>query len=147
MRLLVASLLMATFLGLGGTSASAGGAKIEVQLLWGTDAPKSPNPDHKPVDADIKNKLKDSPYKWANYFLVKKLTLVVPSGGSDKQAVSEKCAIEVRDKGNSMFEFSYFGKDKKVETRTQSFPKGETLFYGGNAPGTNAWMLVLKRLQ
>ena len=56
--------------------------KIEVQLLWGTDSPTSPNPDHKPVEPDIKRKLKELPLRWTNYFMVKKLMLSVPRGGA-----------------------------------------------------------------
>src|SRR5437879_5436746 len=123
-RLVVTAALMAAFVALG-QSAAKPDKKIEVQLLWGTDAAKSPNPAHKPVEAEIKKKLKDLPLKWTNYFMVKKMVMLVPRGSITKQPISEKCAIEVKDLGKTMLEISYFGKDKKVEKRTQSLPRGE----------------------
>jgi len=121
--------------------------KIEVQLLWGTDSATSPNAGHKPVQPDVHKRLKTLPLKWHNYFMVTNVTLSVPRGQSAKAPISSKCAIEIKDLGQHNLEVSYFGKDKKVEKRTQSLPKGEMLFYGGNAPGTNAWLVVLKRLE
>jgi len=121
--------------------------KIEVQLLWGTDAAKSPNKNHKPVEPDVQKRLKALPLRWTNYFMVTNVTLSVPRGKSARAPISEKCSIEVRDLGQHNVEVSYFGKDKKVEKRTQALPRGEMLFYGGPAPGTNAWLVVLKRLE
>jgi hypothetical protein len=122
--------------------------KVEIQLLWGTNEPKSPDAKHTPVEADIKKRLKDIPLRWTNYFLVRKMVVEVPSNGKPaRQPVSEKCAVEIKDVGKSKIEVTYFGKDKNVETRKLSLPKNEILFYAGNAPGTNAWLLALKRLQ
>jgi len=121
--------------------------KIEVQLLWGTDSATSPNKNHKQVGLDVQKRLKTLPLRWSHYFLVTNVTLSVPRGKSAKAPISEKCAVEVRDLGQHNVEVSYFGKDKKVEKRTQALPRGEMLFYGGNAPGTNAWLVVLKRLE
>jgi hypothetical protein len=128
-------------------AAKGSAMKIEVQLLWSTDDATSPNPKHKPAEADIEKKLKALPLKWKNYFLVKRMTMDVPSLDSKTEALSEKCSVEVKDLGKSMVEVSYFGKNKKVEKRKQAFPKGEMLVYGGNAPGTNAWFVVLKRVE
>jgi hypothetical protein len=121
--------------------------KIEVQLLWGTDASTSPNKDHQPVEADIQKRLKNSPLKWTNYFMVRKLTLSVPRKQATNAAISDKCSIGVKDLGNTMLELSFFGQNKPVEKRTQSLPRGDVFIYSGNAPGTNAWLLVLKRLE
>src|SRR4026208_835797 len=92
LRVMVA-LMMVAFLVLGQTSVGAADMKVEVQLLWGTNDPKSPNPNHTPVEADIKKRLKDLPLRWTNYFLVKKMVVDVPSNGKPaRQPVSEKCA-------------------------------------------------------
>src|SRR5438094_270665 len=136
--------LMVLFLTLlAHASARAQGMKIQVHLLWGTDSATSPNTNHTPVDPKIREKL--PPLKWQNYFTVRKLELLVPPAGAKKEPISDKCAVEVRDLGKSMAEISYFGKGKNVEKRTLAFPKGETLVYGGNAPGSNTWLVVLRR--
>src|SRR5947207_752027 len=73
--------------------------KIEVQLLWGTDLPTSPNTNHFPVEADIRKRLGNSPLKWTNYFMVKKMTVSVPRGQATNAAMSPKCSIGIKDLG------------------------------------------------
>src|SRR3954468_1925758 len=131
----------------GPKAGAAGGLKVEVQLVWGTDQEQSPDANHKPVEPDVRKKLKELPLKWSNYFMVNKKKLTVPPGDAKKENLSEKCAIEVKDLGNSMVEISFFGKGKKVEKRTLAFPKGEMLLYGGNAPNETAWLVVVKRVE
>src|SRR3954466_2483646 len=117
--LIVLVALFAAFAAFGQTPAKPD-KKIEVQLLWGTDQPKSPNPAHRAVEADIQRRLKNSPYKWSHYFLVTNQTVFVPRGSATNVAISQKCSLEVKDLGKTMLELSFFGQGKKVEKRTQS---------------------------
>jgi hypothetical protein len=141
--------LVALALVLFSASSQAGSSamKLEVQLLWGTNDPKSPDPKHKPVDADVHKKLKELPLKWSNYFLVNSKQFDVPGSGTTKVPLSEKCAIEVKNLGRSTVEVSLYGKGEKVFGRTQALPNGEILVLGGNAPNSTAWLVVLKRLE
>jgi hypothetical protein len=127
--------------------AKAGDAKLQVQLLWGTTNSVSPDPKHKPVDVDVAKKLKQLPLKWSNYFVVNKKNLEVPPAAAKKEPISEKCAIEVKDLGKSMFEITLFGRGEKVVKRTQALPVGEILALGGNAPNETSWLVVVKRLE
>jgi hypothetical protein len=135
------------FAATGGTNARAAGLKLEVQLLWGTNDEKSPDPKHRPVEPDVQKKLNELPLKFTHYFMVNKSAFEVPAGGTKKEPISEKCAIEVKDLGQSKVEVSLFGKGQQVVNRTQSLPKGETLVLGGNAPNSTAWLVVLKRIE
>ena len=128
-------------------SAPAAPMKIEVQLIWGTTNQVSPNAEHKAIGPELKKKLQDLPLKWTNYFMVKKMTLAVPRGQATNVAMSEKCSIGIKDLGKTMLEISFVGKNKPLEKRTQSLPRGEVFIYSGNAPGTNDWLVVLKRLE
>ena len=132
---------------LGQTFAQAATLKLQVQLLWGTSDEHSPDPSHKPVDADVKAKLKDLPLKWSNYFEVNRKDFTVAPAGTSKIPLSEKCALEVRDLGGAKLEVVLFGKGKETLRRTQSLPKGEMLVLGGNAPNATAWLVVLKRVE
>ena len=120
-------------------------ARFEIQLLWGTDAEKSPNANHKPVEADVEKKLKSLPLKFKNYFLVNKKHVDAAQGETRKEPISEKCAVEIKNLGDSKFEISLFGKGEQIVKRSQKFPKGEILVLGGNAPNSTAWLVVLKR--
>jgi len=131
----------------GASHAVAGDMKLEVQLLWGTNDPQSPDPKHRPVEADVHKKLKELPLKWSNYFLVNKKQFDLSSSGTSKVPLSEKCAIEVKNLGHSTVEVSLFGKGEKIIGQTQALPKGEILVLGGNAPNATSWLVILKRLE
>jgi hypothetical protein len=131
----------------GQTTAQAATLKLQVQLLWGTSDDHSPDPKHKPVDPEVKAKLKDLPLKWTHYFEVRRKDFEVPAAGGNKVALSEKCQIEVKDMGGARLEVVLFGKGKETLRRTQKLPKGEMLVLGGNAPNSTAWLVVLKRVE
>ena len=131
-----------------GSSAFAGDLKLQAFLLWGTDDAKPPEgKDYKAVEQEIKQKLKDLPLKWTNWFEVNRKEFVSPEGTSKKVTVSEKCQLMVTRTGPTEIEVSLIGKGKEVVKRRQALPIGETLVLGGNAPNSTAWLVVLKRLQ
>jgi hypothetical protein len=140
-RWFVAMLCLAAVTNIG---AQAGDMKLEAQLIWGTNDANSPDPKHKPVDADVKKRLGDLPLKWKNYFEVNRKLFGVPEGGSRKVAMSKKCELEVKHLKGGSVEVSLVGKGEK---RTQPLPKGEILVLGGNAPNSTAWLITLKRIQ
>src|SRR5215468_6651047 len=91
---LLVSVLLCAVLAASAQSGAKPDKKIEVQLLWGTDAKTSPNKDHKPVEPDIRKRLKNLPLRWTNYFMVKKMNVTVPRGGQGTNiAMSEKCSV------------------------------------------------------
>jgi hypothetical protein len=121
--------------------------KLQVQLIWGTGDDHSPDPKHKPLESDVKAKLKDLPLKWSNYFEVNRKDFEVPASAATKVPLSEKCELEVKSIGGSKLEIALFGKGKETLRRTQTLAKGEMLVLGGNAPNATAWLIVLKRLE
>jgi hypothetical protein len=127
-------------------NAQASGQKIEVQLVWGTTNQVSPNAKHKAVGPELKKKLQELPFKWTNYFEVKRMDVDVPAAGAAKVPLSEKCRLEIKDVGHSNIQVLLFGKGEQVINRTQALPKDQTLIVGGNAPGATSWFVVLRRL-
>src|SRR4029453_12826330 len=93
--------------------------KLEAQLIWGTNDSTSPNPKHKPVDAEVKKKLQELPLKWTNYFEVNRKTFEVPVSGVKKEPLSEKCAVEIKNLGGTKVEASLFGRGEQVVKSTQ----------------------------
>ena len=124
--------------------ARAADMKLEAQLIWGTTNAISPDPKHKPVDADVKKRLGDLPLKWKYYFEVNRKHFAVPEGESRKEAMSKKCELEVKHLKSGNVEVSLVGKGDK---RTQPLPKGEILVLGGNAPESTGWLITLKRIE
>ena len=135
---------------LAGTQLSARAADMKLQafLLWGTDESKPPEgKPYQPVQPDIRQKLRDLPLKWTNWFEVKRVAFAVPQGTVREVPMSEKCQVNVRKLAGPEVEVSLIGKGKEVVKRKQSFPKGELLVLGGNAPNSTAWLVVLKRIE
>jgi hypothetical protein len=129
------------------TAASAKDLKFEAYLVWATNADKSPDPNHKPVNEEVERKLRELPLKWAHFFEVKHDAFTMPRRGSEKITLSDKCRIKVTDVGDKHFEVSLIGKGEPVLKRTQPLPKGELLVLGGNAPDETGWLVVLKRIE
>jgi hypothetical protein len=132
----------------GAFSAQAADMKLQAFLLWGTDDTKPPaGKTYQPVDLDVRQKLKDLPLKWTNWFEVNRKDFAVPQGTLQQVAVSEKCQLKVRRIIGHELEVCLIGKGKEVVKRRQTLPKGEMLVLGGNAPNSTAWLVVLKRLE
>ena len=128
-------------------AAQAKDLKFEALLVWATNAEKSPDPNHKPIESDVREKLSELPLKWKNYFQVTNKSLSLPKGGVVEVALSEKCKSSVKDIDGKNVEVALIGKGDSVLKRTQALPKGEMLVLGGNAPNSTGWLVVLKRIE
>ena len=107
------------FLGEGRLIARSPSSRFEVQLIWGTNESRSPDPKHKPVEPEIRKKLEELPLKWSHYFEVKRKIFVVPPFESRREALSEKCALEIKNLGGERVEVSLIGKGERVVRRSQ----------------------------
>lgn len=119
--------------------------KLEAQLIWGTNDPKSPDPQHKVVQDEVKKRLTQLPLKFTNFFMIDKKSFALPQGEVQKVELG-KCRLDVKKAADNQVEVSLYGKGEKVVKRTQPLPKGEMLVLGGNAPNETAWLVVVKRL-
>lgn len=121
--------------------------KIEAQLIWATNDKEDPNPKHKPVTPEIREKLDRLPLKWANYFEVKKVVVEIPEGETRNAKLSEKCELEIKNVDGAQVQVALIGKGDPVLKRVQALPKGEILVLGGNAPNSTAWLVSVKRVK
>jgi hypothetical protein len=137
---------MATlFLATAVTPAEAAEAKMEAQLVWATNDSKSPDPKHKPVEAELKKRLQELPLRWTNYFEVNRKSFMLGNSGAQRVVLSPRCTLEVKPLQDDNVEVSLIGKGEAVVKRTQPLPKGEILVVGGNAPNATAWLVTVKR--
>lgn len=131
-----------------GWGAQAAELKLQAFLLWGTDDSKPPEgKTYQPASPEIRQKLRDLPLKWTNWFEVRQVGFVVPPGMTKEVAISQKCQVNVRKLAGPELEVSLVGKGKEVVKRKQALPRGEFLVLGGNAPNSTAWLVVLKRIE
>lgn len=128
-------------------TAESPGLKLEAQLIWGTNDPQSPDPNHKAVDADVLKKLSSLPLKWSNYFSVNRKGFFASPAAIANVTLSDKFRMEVRNLDGTRLEVAFFGRGEPVLRRTQSLPRGEILVLAGNAPNDTAWLVTLKRVE
>jgi hypothetical protein len=138
--------VLSVFLSLGTLAATARDSKFDAYLVWATNGDKPSGSDLKPVNTEVRKKLKELPLKWVNFFEVNRVTISVPKGGSEKSRLSDKCQLEVTSVKGDFVEVSLIGKGEPVLKRTQPLPRGEMLVLGGNAPDETGWLVVLKRV-
>ena len=125
--------------------ASAAELKLEAKLIWGTNDETSPNPDHKPVDAQTAEKLRKV-FKWKNYFVVNRVVKVVPSRGSNRFDLSKECSVEIKELEGPRVEVKLIGKGKEVHRTTKSLTKGESFTYAGDDKNESAWFVIISDL-
>src|ERR1043166_8882761 len=104
--------------------------KVELKLIWGTNAKTSPEPSHKPVDEATASKLRKV-FAWTNYFEVKRMVGSVPSRATNRFAMSKDCTIEIKELAGPQVEVTLIGKGKPVNKTTHHLSKGETINIAG----------------
>ncbi len=124
----------------------AANLKLEAKLIWGTDDAKSPNPQHKEVDAATKDKLRKV-FKWKNYFVVNRVTKPVPSRGSNRFELSKECTIEIKELEGPRVEVKLIGKGKEVHKTTLNIEKGQSVVYSGDDANQSAWFVIITELE
>lgn len=142
--------ILATTLGLFAfvaLAARAADLKLEAQLIWATSEARSPNPKHKPVDADVQKKLASLPLKWTHFFEENRKVITVADGTVERVELSNKSAVEIRPLQAKKVQVTLFGNGREVWKGVQPLPKNEILVLGGNAPADSAWLVTLKRVE
>src|SRR5271169_123716 len=114
----VAILLLAS-----AAAVTAASLPVELQLIWATNQPKSPNPKHKPVSPDVAKLLEDSPYRWKYYFEVNRRVVEVPEDHSlEKITMSRHCALDIKYLGRESVQVKLYGDDKLVSSHKERLP-------------------------
>jgi len=131
--------------GLVTLQALAADLKLEAKLIWGTDDEKSPNPAHKPVDKETAEKLRKI-FKWKHYFVVNRQVKNVPSRGSNRFDLSDKCTIEITELEGPRVEVMVIGEGKAVNKTTKNLSKGESFTIGGDDKNNSAWFVIITEL-
>lgn len=128
-----------------GYSAKDAPMPLEIQLIWGTNDEKSPDPKHKEIEPALAKKLRKTPYKWKNYFEVNRQKTTVASGSAQKVAMSRECDLEIKNLGDERIEVKLFGNKKLVSRNVEPLPASQTLIIGGDAKNETAWLIVITR--
>ena len=126
------------------SAATAAERKMEARLVWGTNDEKSPEPSHKPLDADMAKKLHEMPLKWKNYFEVNRRTFLINPQTYTNIVMSKQCSIEMKDKGGNNVTVKLYGQGKPVNRVDKPLPKGDVLTIGGDAKNNSAWFIMVR---
>lgn len=140
-------LLITVLLALGGFAVQAKELKLETKLIWGTNDKKSPKKEHQPVDKETAAKLRKV-FKWENYFVEKTVTGTVPSRGSNKFTMSDKCTIEITELEGPRVEVKLIGKGEPLHKVVKEIREGEWFVYtSDNDKKECAWFVIIKELE
>lgn len=120
--------------------------KLKAQLIWGTNEEQSSDPSHKSVGAELAAKLKESPYRWKNYFEINAVTNDIPLNEKKTFKMSEPCQLDIKNVGNDRVEINIIGQGNPVALHKEKLAVDWPLILSGNAKGGNAWMVVIKKL-
>ncbi len=118
--------------------------KMEARLIWGTNADKSPDANHKPLDGELAKKLREMPLKWKNFFEVNRQTFTVNTTNYTTVVLSKKCTIEMKQKEGNNVTVKLYGEGKQVNRVDKPLPKSEVLTIGGDAKDNNAWFITVR---
>lgn len=141
-------LLVCVAFGLQAADAPAPKAlKYEAQLVWGTNDSKSPDPDQKPVTAEVEKRLKALPLKWQHYYEVQRKQFDMGADGKQRVRLSGDCSIVVKRLEGDQVEVTLLGKGEVVGRIKQKLPEGETLVLGGNAANFTGWFVVVRQVK
>ena len=130
---------------LGAVSVHASELKLQAQLIWGTNDPKPPKPEHKPVDEATSQRLRKV-FKWKSYFIVNSQTKIVPSRGSNRFKLSDDCTVEITELEGPKVEVKLIGKGVPVHKSTKELQKGEWFVYSGDDKNESAWFIIIRDL-
>ena len=116
-------------------------ATIEMQLIWGSNDAKSPDPNQKPVEPAVQRLLASSPYRWQHYYEVNKRVEDIESDKSkDKIVMSSHCELDVKYLGNRRVQVKLYGDGKLLSTHRESLP----LLLAGDARNDTAWLVLIR---
>lgn len=127
-------------------AADAAGMHLEVVLVWGTNEAKPDDPNLKELDPGLAKKLGRAPYKWKNYFEVRRKEVNVALKSTEKLPMSKHCSLEIRNLGNERLEVKLIGQGKPVSRSVESLPMGHTMILGGDGTNDTAWLIVLRQI-
>ncbi len=142
-RRLAALALTGFIMAFSAGTALASDLKLEVRLIWGTNDEKSPNPDHKPVDAKTTGMLSKA-FKWKKYFLVNSEKVDVASRATKKVKLSEHSEVEIRELEGDNIEIHVYGKGKLVRKIKEPLSKDGTVVIAGEDKNDCAWFIIIK---
>lgn len=128
------------------TPARAEDLKIETKLIWGTNDEKSPNTNHRPVDAALAKELRKV-FKWTNYFEVSRQTGMVPSRGTKPFKISDECVVEITELEGPKVEVKLIGKGKAVNKTVKALSRGQFFTLGGEGKNGSAWFVIITQLE
>lgn len=120
--------------------------KIEAKLVWGTDDLQSPNPKHHALEPGLSKRLKESPYRWKNYFEENHQEVEIPVGQTrSKIVMSDRCTLDIKNLGGEKVEVRLHGNGKPVSVHQESLSKNGLLVIGGPAANSTAWLVTIRK--
>jgi hypothetical protein len=122
--------------------AEKAGVTFYLQLVRGTDDNKPPALEAQQAGPELTRRLRM--FKWKNYWVVNRRTVVLSAGGKRRQRMSAQREVEIALTAPSEMTVCIFADGKLTQRRTQAV---DTPFYieGGDNDPAQSWFIVVRR--
>jgi hypothetical protein len=140
------ALLLLVAMAAGGVARAGDSLPVELQLIWATNEPRSPDPKHHPVEPDVERMLTNTPFRWKYYFEVHRRVDDIPSDHSlEKIVMSRHCALDIKylgqHSGRERVQVKLYGDGQLVSMHKETLP----LMLAGNAQNGTAWFVLIRK--
>ena len=140
-------LFLALVFSLAAVGVHAEEIKLEAKLIWASNAPKSPKPNHKLVDEATAAKLKKPFPQWSYFFVETNVVKTIPSRGSNRFVLSKECTLEITELEGPRVEVKLVGNGKYVHRAIKEISKGGWFVYTGDDKHESAWIVIVTQLE
>lgn len=121
-------------------------ARVELYLVWGTNAEKSSDPSHKPLPDDLGNELRKM-CKWQNYFVINRTNVTLLKQEPRKTEMSKKCVIEMKLLEGQRLEVQLIGEGIKRDKVIKPLSKKKSITFAGQDKNDTAWFVIIKQTE
>ncbi len=122
----------------------AGDLSLEAKLIWASNEPNSPDPNHKKLDSEL-TKWLEKHHAWKYYFQENVQKVALKGTAPTKVQMSKECRLEITHLGNSRIEVKLYGKDKLVARVVDEVPTNNRLVIAGDSKSDTAWFIAIKQ--
>jgi hypothetical protein len=128
------------------SNARASDLKIEARLIWGTNDEKGAKPEYRKVGKDPAVEELKKAYQWKHYFEVTRKRTTIPSRGTTRLQMSEKCTLEITELEGPKVEVTLIGEGKRLTKVTKQLSKGQSFGMASDLKDGSGWFVLISEV-
>ncbi len=118
---------------------------LQIVLVWASNGQKPSDKNAKELEPDLTKRLRKTPYKWKDYYEVRRKAVSVTANNIEKLPMSSRCSLEIKNSGSERVEVKLIGEGKPVSRQVESLPRGHIMVIAGDDKNDTAWLILLRQ--